>query len=519
MRKIISILLALGVILGLTVAAVPTVGAACGATVVLSDSCAGTTGVTYTINFTIPVTLLAGNDMLSVDFAAGTSLASVTKTDVTVQDVTDGAAFSPAAITVSTTHIEFLVPALTGTLEAGHQVKIIIGKVVNPAADGAKTLNLDYKLSCCAAVVFDCGTYTIKPAISTYSLMVDFGPTYSGIAKNFVPPFKACGQNDTLQAPYPAGFDTEYIGGVWYTKFDLTLVEKVLGCATPCVNATLSFNVTAFPSPSTGAVVSLNISNQLFTLTPAASSGTLATNITLLLGSNITFASLLHFNMVGAYTICFDVKCPGNPEGTCPACTAATGPVSIVNGPVCYPFNVNQWKDAGKIILNEKWNLISLPLVPFDGTLSVLKASLALEALDLDTVDELLSVWNYGPPWVTPTSLADGKSYWVRMSYPNQGNMPYTWWIWGTAKAMPPAAPAAYPMTAAVWNMFGFTSLTDMTLAAYLWNFTPLPLVYGWDNTGSWLTSGWLLKLGASTLNSGQGYWGFFPTGGIVVPP
>jgi hypothetical protein len=74
-------------------------------------------------------------------------------------------------------------------------------------------------------------------------------------------------------------------------------------------------------------------------------------------------------------------------------------------------------------------------------------------------------------------------------------------------------------MTAAAWNMFGFTSLTDMTLTAYLWNFTTLPLVYGWNNTGDWATSGWQVKTGPSTLNSGQGYWGFFPTGGMVVPP
>jgi hypothetical protein len=192
----------------------------------------------------------------------------------------------------------------------------------------------------------------------------------------------------------------------------------------------------------------------------------------------------------------------------------------------CIDFEVHQWKDAGKIVLQEKWNLISLPLVPFDTDIDVLLASLPAEALDADGTDDLISIWNYdrcADVWTMYaggglTDMVDGDSYWVRMSYP-MGN--YTWWVWGTERAMPPAAPSVYPMCAG-WNMFGFTSLTDDLFQSYLWNLDGTanePLVYGWDNTGDWTTSDWLIKNTGDTLVSGQGFWGYFPAAGNIVPP
>jgi hypothetical protein len=382
-------------------------------------------------------------------------------------------------------------------------------------------MNLDYKFACCDPEVFDCANYTIKPAISSYGFKLDFDTTYPGIAEDFVPPFKACGQADN--ATGNETFDTLLLGGLWYTQFDIILFETVVGCNPACANATLSFNVTAMPA---GSHVSLNISGEGFVLTPTASAGTLTANVTLTPGSNNTFASLLHFDTVGEYEICFDVTCPGDPAGSCPDCLPATGPESIIDGPVCYPFSVHQWKDAAKIELDEKWNLISLPLVPFDTNIDVLLASLDAEALDGDGVDDLISIWSYDAATATwtmyegggLTEMVDGKGYWARLSYPITASPAYNWWVWGTARAMPPAAPSAYAM-AAGWNMFGFTSLGSMTLSAYLWNFSPLPLVYGWTNTGDWMTSGWDLKVGGDSLAVGQGYWGYFTAAGTIVPP
>jgi hypothetical protein len=93
---------------------------------------------------------------------------------------------------------------------------------------------------------------------------------------------------------------------------------------------------------------------------------------------------------------------------------------------------------------------------------------------------------------------------------------------------MPPAAPSAYTMCPG-WNMFGFTSLTAQDVGSagpvgYLWNLVGTanqPLVYGWKNTGDWTTSGWEYHpFGNADLDmlSGQGFWGYFPAAGMIVP-
>jgi hypothetical protein len=117
--------------------------------------------------------------------------------------------------------------------------------------------------------------------------------------------------------------------------------------------------------------------------------------------------------------------------------------------------------------------------------------------------------------------MEDGKSYWVRTTYPDAGNYPYEWWVFGTALPMPPASPKQYPVCAG-WNMLGFTSLLDDEVDDYLWNWTVgTYVVYGWDNTGSWLTSGWeyIDATIPDFLETGQGYWAAFVGAGNVFVP
>jgi hypothetical protein len=530
-RKIISILIALGLVLALSTIATPVSADVDAAGVTPVTDCAGA-NATYTIVFNITADLLEGGGSITVDFPEDTDISAITHVRVDWNGSGDievpAAWITKGAGAVLTFYVPMHIVVGTNPL-----VEVVVLGVKNPTTGGSYKLTVNTNAPVDATPVASLA-YTIKPAYSDYGLVVDFGPTYPGIAKGFVPPFKACGQADNVTGNET--FNTTLIGGNWYTQFDLILAVEEEGCATPCTNATMTFNVTAFPTPSTGCVVSLNFSNhnQFFSLTPTSSSGTLVYNITLSTSVNETFEMLLHFNKVGEYEICFDVTCPGDPAGTCPDCLPATGPVSIVDGPVCYPFNVHQWKDAAKIELKEKWNLISLPLVPFDGAIDVLLASLDAEALDGDMVDDLVSIWSYDAA-AASWSMYDGggltemipdASYWVRMTYPNATHMPYNWWVWGTARAMPPASPLAYLMEPG-WNMFGFTSLGSMTAGAYLWNFgvtvppdPAYPLAYTWDNTGSWLTSTWdIVSFPAEALNPGDGVWGFFPTGGTVVPP
>jgi hypothetical protein len=347
----------------------------------------------------------------------------------------------------------------------------------------------------------------------------------------FVPPFKACGQNDSIEGPDDQAFNTTFIDPYWYDQFALYFLAAIEGCQAPCTTAKVWFELVSIPEDEE---INLALNNTIYNLDacnitdtvgeydPATDwmiDGALPMDPALLTG----WGGLLHFTSPGTYTLGFYAECP---ETTC-------FPGGIVGSKV-QDFKVRQWKDAAKIVLREKWNLISLPLVPFETSVAALLAPVDLD-LDGDEVSDLISIhsydkctdtWKvYGNGQTSLTTMVDGKSYWVRMVYPTD-DLEWTWWVWGTAKAMPPAAPSAYTECAG-WNMFGFTSLLPKdcfgVAPAYLWNFgstplSPTPLVYGWDAALDWTASGWNLIIPGEDLLVGQGYWGFFPAGGLIVP-
>ncbi len=520
-------------ILALSAVAVPTAGATCpaGTTVTVADGliCAGGTD-NFTIVFTSNVTLLPGNDLMSFTFGNGTSLANVANTDVSVTANTVTA--SPSSVTIAANHIEFPVPAV-GTIVQGAAVTVVIRDVINPATANPYNLCLDYTLKCCGpAVEFCCKEYIVVPAASTYGFFWNSNPTYPGIAVDFVPPFKACGQTNssgTIGAvPHPV------IPGAFLNAFNLTLKPTVVGCADPCTtNVTFSVNMTAAP---TGANVTLSFNNGInyTNLTSGAPSVVVGSfNLSL----NTTWPSLIHFNVVGNYTICFKAVCPATLLGDCTTGCVAGAAKTIER---CIDFKVYQWKDAAKIQLWDKWNLISLPLVPFDTTINGTSTAL-LASLPPAVKAELKGIWNYdrctgatGTWYVYPTpgaseqaltTMQAGKSYWVKMSYPTTGCGNYTWWVWGTEKPMPPLSPAQYPVCQGC-NMVGFTSLSAMNASTYLWNWMkfyplePSPVVYGWTQ-GCWTDQKWDLidVVGLEQLVSGQGYWMAFPEAGYIYVP
>jgi hypothetical protein len=243
----------------------------------------------------------------------------------------------------------------------------------------------------------------------------------------------------------------------------------------------------------------------------------------LLANSTITLEGMLHFDTVGEYTICFWAECPGAIGAPCHPPTSDDPEILVEK---CYDFDVYQWKDATKLTLREKWNLISLPLVPLTD-LSVEDVLASIPAADLATI---LSIWYYDrceDEWLvwgngqsSLKSLDDGKAYWMRLAYPLPGCGNVTWWVWGTPKPVPPASPAEYPVCDG-WNMVGFTSLSTTTASAYLWNWTsaPTPVVYGWT-PGCWTSQGWnLVAFPGGNLVPGQGYWIAFPKDGAVYQP
>ena len=522
MRKIISILVALGLVLAFSATALPATAAnTCSGTVTMSNDCAGEAS-NYTINFTAPVTLTPGNDLLSFTFGDGTSLANVGDADITVN------ATAVTGSVKSGTHIEFPVPAALGFVMAGTNLTVVINDVVNPAG-GDYVLTLDYQLVCCDAEDFCTVDYTIKLAEAEYGLKVDFGPTYPGIAEDFVPPFKACGQNDTDQVP-AAEFDTVELDGIFFDQFDLIVEVVTAGCDVPCDPADLFIDLIASPSAAAVANISVNGTFGAFNaLNSTVHNVTIEDFVALNETTDTVLDALLHFDTKGDYTIMFKVICPGSGVESCLTDPPCVAPEDDSIATKSYDFSVYQWKDAIKLTLDEKWNLVSLPLVPLvDPPVDDTLASIATADLA-----DIMSVWHYDAcsaewfVWPTPvddqqalTELVDGEGYWVYVDYPQLDCGNITWWIWGTENAMPPEAPAQYAVCEG-WNQIGFTSMVNLNPDQYLWNWTsaPVPVVYGWGE-GCWTAQTWNnINFTTGDMEPGKGYWVAFPSDGAIYVP
>ena len=503
MRKILSILIALGLVLGLSVMATPVSANVTTPAVTLSSYCAGATA-NYTIVFNTTASLTEGVHSVCIEFPAGTTVPATFATGAIT--IVTQPVFG-TEVTVTGQKVCFLTPQ---DFPAG-TITVVVSGIKNPLTAGPYTLKVNTSRAPDSTQVSS-ATYTIQPAISVYGLEWDSNPTYPGIAVGFIPPFKACGQSGTGSYQMPSG--------AYQNAFNLTLAPTTIGCAVPCT-ANVTINVTLITAPAL-STVTLNLTGDPTwggTLTPAAPSFVVG-NVSLGVNSTFEWAGLIHFDTVGSYQICFDVICPAGAL-ICPACSAAA--TVVVHQ--CFDFKVYQWKDAAKITLQEKWNLISLPLVPLAGA----SANINDLVLSIPAADraKILSIWSYdctaktfstwGPGFTSLSTMADGKAYWVRVSYPLAGCGNIAWWVFGTEKPMPPASPAQYPVCAG-WNMVGFLGTAPKVASAYLWNWTATSVIYGWTQ-GCWNVQNWALIPFGSTLNPGQGYWMAFPAAGYVYVP
>jgi hypothetical protein len=184
-------------------------------------------------------------------------------------------------------------------------------------------------------------------------------------------------------------------------------------------------------------------------------------------------------------------------------------------------------ESSGSASLTGGWNLVSLPVVPFDTSIESVLASLAFP-YDLVSVwyydcceDEWLVYGNRDTGFKTLTTMEDGKAYWVRMRYPEEqhsdpsisGTYPYALWIFGTKIPMPPSLPSSYDVCDG-WNMVGFRSMEDMAPQDYLAEFSPSEYgaIYGWDPyLQDWITN-------PDKLVPGHGYWIPFSVAGAIHP-
>jgi len=176
------------------------------------------------------------------------------------------------------------------------------------------------------------------------------------------------------------------------------------------------------------------------------------------------------------------------------------------------------------VSLTGGWNLISLPITPFDTSIESVMAPLAYPY-------DLVSVWYYdcckhewlayGNGHTSLQTMEDGKAYWVRMRYPDEqhpdpavsGTYPYSLWVFGTKSPMPPGLPSAYDVCAG-WNMVGFRSVAEMVPDDYLGSFdsSEYGTIYGWDSyRQDWIQS-------PDKLVPGRGYWIPFSVAGTIYP-
>jgi hypothetical protein len=560
-RKIISILVALGLVLALSAVATPVAAKITGVSFTVVPNCAGQVGV-WNISFTTSASLTEGLHEVCIVFPDGTEIPPTgaypagawKKGDIEM----DGIDVFAEEITVTGTTVCFLVP-VDFTAGAHFVTFTSDACIVNPPPSW-KYVSVYTSREPDSTPVASLYPKKIIPCESSYGFYWDSSPTYPGIAPYFVPPFKMCGQANNTTIGIEGAVAHPYIADGYMNAFNLTFEAYPVGCEAPCENVTITVSLVAspqFPCLTKVSTVTLNLTDPGGTYTMTTKNLTwdpctmvepaeidIAVDMPLAANTAIEWAGLIHFDTVGEYTLCFKAVCPGGATCEPPDCTDG----GLLLAEDCFDFTVHQWKDANKIELDEKWNLISLPLVPFDTDIDALLASLSSYALDGDGCADLVSIWHYdrcldewfvhGNGQSSLTDMVDGDAYWVRMTYPMGDCRPiyqqllgicvlspasYNWWVFGTHKAMPPAAPSAYPVCAG-WNMIGFTSWMDDTMANYLWNFggglpeQPYPLVYGWDNTGDWLTSGWKVVTSGDNFEVGQGYWAAFGADGTIFP-
>ena len=168
-------------------------------------------------------------------------------------------------------------------------------------------------------------------------------------------------------------------------------------------------------------------------------------------------------------------------------------------------------ENSGGVSLTGGWNLISLPIVPFDTSIESVLAPLTFPY-------DLISVWYYdcyedewlvyGNGYTSLETMEDGKAYWINMIA--GGNLTAV----GQAVAPPGYGPP--PPTYDVvegWNMIGFRSMNPMKAEEYLMG-TEYVRIYGFDlDQGGWFSLPY-----SNNMTPDLGYWIAFSEEGTIYP-
>ena len=542
MRKIFSILVVLGLVLGMVAMTAP--AAAQPATdwslvdVDIVDPCEFELA-TYNITFELNASLTQGFHSVTIMFPEGTGYPATWLDGHIVIGGED--VFADEIVQVGD-EVTFLVPTTidpgatwVAFMEVYDTTLGTFTGIINPAAGEyflyvktSRATMSTYVQSGYDNTYFMYFPYEILPAYSSYKYELDFSPTYPGMVADFVPPFQACGQNDTAQPAYPPDvdpfdtwLDTSVTPNVWVTNFTIDLFAEPEGCA-GCDDMQKVIRLTSAPAGGSVRFYLGGTFNRTFSMgTAATRTFTWEGEEDLAFNYTESWEAGLHFNVPGTYTFSFDLVY-GGPTVCTEYCQDYSKP---------YEFVVHQWKDAYPIPVYRKWNFISLPLHLFDTDIeTVLSAFDWASALDFGAVwyyDGCTKEWAaYGNGQTSLTTMDAGKGYWLRTRYTSPvlrpaGEYLGQLWVFGHSvyrPGTPMGVPKEYPVCEE-WNAIGFTRLANDWLEDYLWNFEQLGIrkhgpAIGWDAP----TQFPFTVQFAGDLEPTHGYWVSFSMAGKIFP-
>ena len=155
------------------------------------------------------------------------------------------------------------------------------------------------------------------------------------------------------------------------------------------------------------------------------------------------------------------------------------------------------------------WNLISLPLIPLNSTITELLRDVAEGIERVWAYDASTGEWYYYDLKAGVGDLKemkDGLGYWVKTSE----GMILT--VFGFEQPPPPATPRAYSL-AAGWNLIGFKETEPMTVSEYLRGVPYIRVIAFDPGTGRYVILG-----DNDLLIPGYGYWVALSEPGTIFP-
>ena len=454
MKKVISIIVALALMLSLGIAATPVLADVTVPTVEVDPAVVNEVA-SYTITFNITSTL-AGGATVSVRFPTGTTVPATSTYqpgDITVQ----GWPISHGDIVVSGQVVTITLPDPIGAIA---QVTVVFTK--------------------------DAGIKNPTVPKSDYTLEVKTSKETNWVTS----------QQFSIPLPDKSSYEFVYAPPALISKgspaeVGVTLKTKVLGSA-GYPQARIDFSKDSGPG---------NVTFQAKygeTWSDESSSGSWPPSSTfdLKANHNQTIQFKLTFSEVGVYTLSFSV-----------VDVATNGTLVFEDKPTLACAGVTE-----VVELKEGWNLVSLPIIPVNSAITEVLAGIMDDVKSVwyynPTVTDPSKRWQSyvpGPTTPTLTKIEDGKAYWIDMK--EQASLT----VAGVAIVLPGQVPPTYSVREG-WNMVGFKSRsTNTTVEDYLQG-TKWVRVLEFEN-GNWRS---LQK--SAIMTPGLGYWVAFSEPGIIYP-